>query len=120
MAVDHFVGREDAVRRLADVLTGRKRAEGKLTIQSIEGPGGIGKTYLFNHVLTTTTDLSNRNFLTLKIDGGDPSACNLVRSVARMVDSAEANAILYRSDLANTLFVWVLLLSALKSLHLHS
>ena len=44
-----------------------------LTVQSIEGPGGIGKTYLFDHV-RTTNDLSNRNYLTLRIDGSDPSA----------------------------------------------
>ncbi len=92
MAVDHFVGRQDAVHRLADVLTGRERASGMLTVQSIEGPGGIGKTYLFDHV-RTTNDLSNRNYLTLRIDGSDPSARSLVRSIARMVKDAQADAI---------------------------
>jgi hypothetical protein len=92
MGVDHFVGRQDAVRRLAAVLTGRERADGKLTIQSIEGPGGIGKTCLFNHVLATS-DLADRNYLSLRIDGNDPAAGSVVRAVARMVDSAEAEAI---------------------------
>ncbi len=65
-------------------------------MQSIEGPPGIGKTWLFDHVLRTT-DLGSRHYLTLKIDGNvdgnDPSAKNLVRSVARLVASAEADAI---------------------------
>ncbi len=96
MPVDHFVGRQDDISRLAAVLTGEERAGGKLTVQSIEGPPGIGKTCLFDHVLRTT-DLGSRHYLTLKIDGNvdgnDPSAKNLVRSVARLVASAEADAI---------------------------
>jgi hypothetical protein len=87
-----FVGRHEPLQRLVAVLTGRERAEGRLTIQSIEGPGGIGKTFLFNHALSGV-DLGNRNYLTLRIDGGDPSARTLVRAVARMVDGAEAAAI---------------------------
>jgi len=96
MAVEHFVGRQDAVMHLRDTLTGHNHAARKLAVQSIEGPGGIGKTYLFDHVANTTS-LSGRNFLTLKIngnvDGNDPFARTLVRSVARLVDSAKADAI---------------------------
>lgn len=96
MPVDHFVGRQDDINRLAAVLTGEERAAGKLTVQSIEGPGGIGKTCLFDHVLKTT-DLGGRNYLTLKIDGNvdgnDPSAKSLVKTVARLVASAEADAL---------------------------
>ena len=96
MAVEHFVGRQDAVRHLRDTLTGHNQAGRKLAVQSIEGPGGIGKTYLFDYVVDTTS-LSDRNFLTLKIngdvDGNDPSARTLVRSVARLVESAKADAI---------------------------
>src|ERR1017187_7726323 len=50
--VDHFVGRQDAVARLKDLLTGVQKATGKVTVLSIEGPGGIGKTCLFDHVLS--------------------------------------------------------------------
>lgn len=97
MGVDHFVGRDDAVKRLHGLLTGREAADGKLTVQSIEGPGGIGKTFLFNHAIAGI-DVSNRNYLTLRIDGNDPSARTLVRAVARMVDSAEAVAIRGRAS----------------------
>ena len=92
MGVDHFVGRDDAVKRLCAVVTGQESAHGKLTVQSIEGPGGIGKTFLFNHVIAGV-DLSNRHYLTLRIDGNDPAARTLVRAIPRMADSAEAEAI---------------------------
>jgi len=96
MTVEHFVGRHDTVTRLGAVLSGRERAKGKLAIQSIEGSGGIGKTSLLDHVLATS-DLSDRNYLTLRINGNDdPSAGNLVRAVAGMVNSAEAEAIRHR------------------------
>ena len=92
MGIDHFVGRQDDVSRLINVLNGKERADGKLTVQSIEGSGGIGKSCLLNHVLGAF-DLAGRNYLTLKIDGNDPSAISLVRAVARMADGAAAEAI---------------------------
>ena len=92
MSVEQFVGRDDAVKRLHEVLTGKQAAAGKLTVQSIEGPGGIGKTFLFNHAIAGV-DLSDRNYLTLRIDANEPSARTLVRAVARMVDGAQADAI---------------------------
>jgi len=97
MGVDHFVGREDAVKRLHDVLTGCESMGRMLTVQSIEGPGGIGKTFLFNHAIASV-DLSSRNYLTLRIDGNDPSARTLVRAVARMVDGAKADPIRNRAS----------------------
>ncbi len=97
MGVEYFVGRHDTVKRLHDVLTGREEADSKLTVQSIEGPGGIGKTFLFNHAIAGI-DLSNRKYLTLRIDASDPSARTLVRAVARMVDGAEAAAIRVRGS----------------------
>ena len=97
MSVENFVGRDDAVKRLHDVLTGHKAADGKLTVQSIEGPGGIGKTFLFNHAIAGV-DLSDRNYLILRTDGNEPSAGTLVRAVARMVDGAQADAIRDRAS----------------------
>ena len=94
MSVENFVGRNDAVKRVQDVLMGREAADGNLTVLSIEGPGGIGKTYLFNHAIGCV-DLTNRNYLVLRNDGSDsdPSARTLVRAVARMVDGASAEVI---------------------------
>ncbi|HPE71764.1 MAG TPA: hypothetical protein PK018_06280 [Candidatus Competibacter sp.] len=92
MGIEHFVGRDDAMKRIQDVLTGREAAGGKLTVQSIEGPGGIGKTFLFNNAISRV-DLTNRNYLILRIDGSAPPPRSLVRMVARMVDGAEAAAI---------------------------
>ena len=92
MPVEHFVGRREAIQRLALVLKGTDRAGDKLTIQSVEGPGGIGKTCLFNHVLASN-ELVDQKYLTLKVDGNDPSASSLVRAIPRMVDSAQAEAI---------------------------
>ena len=89
MSVEHFVGRNDAVKRVQDVLTGQDHAaDGNLTVLSIEGPGGIGKTYLFDHAFRGV-DLSDRNYLILRANGGDLSD----RPVARMVDRASAEVI---------------------------
>ena len=92
MTNSHFVGRLTTVERLRSVLKGLTRADGKVTLQSIEGPGGIGKTFLLDHVMTTTP-LAERQYLQLRIDGNDPSAANLIRAVSRMIDSADAEAI---------------------------
>jgi hypothetical protein len=92
MGIDHFVGRQDAVKHLSAVLCGKEEADGRLTVQSIEGPGGIGKTCLFNHVMATT-DYTGRNYLTLRADGNDPSALTLVRAVSQMANGALADAI---------------------------
>jgi len=92
MAFEHFVGRHEAVGRLRAVLKGQTSADGRLIIQSVEGPGGIGKTFLFDYVVMNT-DLTDQNYLKFKIDGNDPSAISLVRLVSRMVDNADAEEI---------------------------
>ena len=92
MSTEHFVGRSDALKRLNAVLTGGDVARGNLTIQSVEGPGGIGKTFLFDHAVGGL-DHTTRNYPTLRIDGNDASARTLVRAVSRMVKSADAEAI---------------------------
>ena len=91
MTSTHFVGRFETIERLRAVLNGQTRADGNLTVQSIEGPGGIGKTFLLNHVVTTTP-LAGRQYLQLRIDGNDLSAASLIRAVSRMIDSADAEA----------------------------
>lgn len=97
MKNDHFVGRHDAVTRVQNVLTGQDRAKGKLVVQSIEGPGGIGKTFLLDHALAGV-DLGFRNYLILRIDGSDTYATSLVRAVGRMVDGADAPQIKHRTS----------------------
>lgn len=93
MKKNHFVGRSDAIDRLHGVLSGRESAGGPLTIQSIEGPGGIGKTFLFNHALSGV-DLTKRNYITLRIDGSCLSNNReFTQAVVRLIYNAEANAI---------------------------
>lgn len=93
MSTEHFVGRKSAAKQLQSVLIGEKKAGGNLAIQSIEGPGGIGKTCLFDHV-ADGVDLTNRNYLTLRIDGNSLSADTVEQAIVGLIDSAQANTIL--------------------------
>lgn len=89
-----FIGRTGLSRKLSALLRGEStaRANGSLTIQSIEGPGGIGKTALFDHVLVEAgTD--PRRYLTLRINGGDPLGASAFHAVGRLVDSAHGGVI---------------------------
>ena len=92
MIDNHFVGRGDAVQRLRDVLLEKTATGGKLTVQSIEGPGGIGKTCLLDHAIVGI-DLSSRNYLVMRIDGNDLSSLTLTGVVERLVNGARAKAI---------------------------
>lgn len=92
MSTTNFVGRKDATQLLQDIFSGQTKVAGKLTVQSIEGPGGIGKTSLFNHALSCT-DLSNRHYMTLRIDGNDASGTSLPRLLSRLSNSASADAL---------------------------
>lgn len=90
MSTRHFVGRKSVAKQLQSVLNGEKKAGGQLTIQSIEGPGGIGKTCLFDHV-ADGVDLNSRNYLTLRIDGNLLTSDTVEQAVICLVDSAKAN-----------------------------
>lgn len=87
MATNSFIGRLDAERQLQAVLLGTQRSPGKVTVQSIEGPGGIGKTTFFDHVFTKT-DLGSRNFLVLRTSGVDEAQHSPFRTLRLLVDSA--------------------------------
>jgi hypothetical protein len=63
-----YVGRGLAIEQLKATLKGDERLGGKLCVQAIHGPGGIGKTALFDHVLGTV-DLSSRRFLVMRVSG---------------------------------------------------
>ncbi|MFQ2190664.1 hypothetical protein [Aeromonas jandaei] len=62
MSTEHFIGRKNAVKQIQDVLIGKKKSGGNVTIQSIEGPGGIGKTCLFDHAFDSV-DIKKQNYL---------------------------------------------------------
>src|SRR5438034_1294126 len=88
-----FVGRERPVERLHEVLDGRPFGGGKLTILSIEGPGGVGKTRLLDHVLVGGR-FTHRNYLVMRLDGGaNTVSAGLFGGVSRLVNSARATRI---------------------------
>lgn len=89
MSTEHFVGRKNAAKQLQSVLIGEKKSGGNLAIQSIEGPGGIGKTCLFDHV-ADGIDLTSRNYLILRIDGNSLSVDTVEQAVIGLIDSATA------------------------------
>ncbi|MGH7960404.1 MAG: ATP-binding protein [Candidatus Binatia bacterium] len=66
-----FVGRDNPVRMIRDELTGINSRE-HVRILSISGPGGVGKTFLLDHVLSEL-DLSDLHYLPLRVDGNTSS-----------------------------------------------
>ncbi|HEX7601422.1 MAG TPA: hypothetical protein VF316_07455, partial [Polyangiaceae bacterium] len=62
-----FVGRKDPVRRLTAWLTG-EGVRTPLSIISLSGPGGIGKTFLLDHAIRTS-NTEGRNYLRLSLAG---------------------------------------------------
>lgn len=90
MSTEHFIGRKNAIKQLQDVLLGQKKSGGNLTIQSIEGPGGIGKTSLFDHVFDSV-DFKKQNYLILRVDGNSLSTDMVDHAVTTLIDSAKAN-----------------------------
>ena len=88
-SANSFVGRVDAVKEIEEVLVSSDRDEGRLAVQSIEGSGGIGKSYLLDHVMRTT-DLHSLNYLTLRLNGNDQSASYVDSAVSHMVNNASA------------------------------
>jgi len=69
--MDTFVGRRDPVQAIRDELTGPS-SQGRVRILSVSGPGGVGKTFLLDHVLSQL-DLQILNFLPLRVDGNTSS-----------------------------------------------
>lgn len=87
-----FVGRRAELDRLREILAGQGSAHPRVSVLSIEGPGGVGKTRLFEHILGTTC-LAERQYLCMKVDGNDPASDALVPTLARLVKSAQARPI---------------------------
>lgn len=85
-----FVGRTKELERLRQVLL-RDDSRG-LVIQSIEGPGGIGKSSIFNRALADL-DLVSQGFLILRMDGNQPEGAGLEHLIRSLIDSAEFDKI---------------------------
>jgi len=87
--VSELIGRHDPVERLTGWL--RDDADRRrLRIASISGPGGVGKTFLLDHVLAAA-DLRSRRFLTLRVQGTD-TARTLADLVTRDLVSSSRDA----------------------------
>ena len=88
-----FVGRKADVAKIQKVLSGEHRAKGSLSVMSIEGPGGIGKTALFDHT-QHSTHLAPRRFLTLRVSTREnPHAATPFTFLDTMISTAKADAI---------------------------
>jgi len=62
-----FVGRDDPVRKLTGWLNG-EGWRSPVSIVSVSGPGGIGKTFLLEHAMRLA-GLERRNYLRLRVSG---------------------------------------------------
>lgn len=86
-----FVGRQDVVPSLVRALKGEVQGAGKLTIQGIAGPGGIGKSKLLDHVLDNN-DLEERCYLRLSFTGETANE-GLHRQLRRAMELAPTPAL---------------------------
>lgn len=78
--MDDFVGRENAVQSLKSLLT--KRPSRRLVVASISGPGGVGKSFLLEHVLAGV-DLEGEKYLKLSSHGRDAPVAGLIDLITR-------------------------------------
>jgi len=93
LAGETFVGRQADAAKIKKVLMGENRAKGSLSVMSIEGPGGIGKTVLFDHAYAAA-HLGPRRFLTMRISTREnPQWATPFSLIDSMVSSAKAEAI---------------------------
>ena len=73
--MDEFVGRENAVETLKLLMT--KRPPRRLVVASISGPGGVGKSFLLEHVLAAV-DVEGEKYLKLSSQGRDAPVAGMV------------------------------------------
>jgi len=86
-----YIERVDFTNKLRTLLLAEDNYNGKLRIQSIEGPGGIGKTSLLEHVLGKI-NLSQRKYLTLSINGNELSKKWIFSAINHMIENAKCDA----------------------------
>lgn len=82
-----YIGRDEFSRKLESILKNTKSNTKKLRIQSIEGPGGIGKTALLEHVIDTI-DISHQKYLKLSIDGNNTNKKGLFSAIKQLTSEA--------------------------------
>lgn len=84
----HFVGRKNTAKYLESVLRGDTKSKfGALTVLSIEGPGGVGKTSFFEHV-RDGLNLDFRKFLVMRIGGNGDSRKSVLHAIRTLIESA--------------------------------
>lgn len=81
-----FVGRVETLARLKSWLMGEHVSKGKLSIGSISGAAGIGKTYLLEHALRECK-LERRRYVELRFSGAH-AVSTLASAVHDLVGSA--------------------------------
>lgn len=86
MKYSSFVGRGKELERLRQVLL-RDDPSG-LVIQSIEGPGGIGKSTIFNRTIDDLK-LESQGFVILRVDGNKREDAGLEHLIDSMISSAK-------------------------------
>ncbi len=88
LGMDRFVGRADSVATLRSVLASGKAG---LSITSISGPGGIGKSFFVDHALAQV-DLTERRFLKLYGAKGEATSFTdfVVRGLLRSCNQIDA------------------------------
>lgn len=95
-----FVGRESEGDRIRQIVERGEKRKG-LVVQSIEGPGGVGKSSLFRRSLREV-DLAAHGYLKLEVtgsaysvkdSGGNDSLAAIDQVVAALVASADNDAV---------------------------
>lgn len=86
MSQDFFVGRDGPISQLKNLLENENQKQ-KLIIQSIEGPGGIGKSALLQHALEVA-DIAQKKYLVLRISGNEILSKNTFAAVNKMIAGA--------------------------------
>jgi hypothetical protein len=86
------VGRQSDIAKIKKVLLGENRSRGQLSIMSIEGPGGIGKTALFEHA-AGASHLAPRRYLQLKVSSRGSARITPSGMMEDLIKSAKSPAI---------------------------